>query len=150
MRVLVLHGPNLNLLGHREPHIYGDLSLPEIDRKIVERGRELGIEVRSVQSNVEGELIDALQDGARWADAIIINAGGYSHTSVSIRDAIAAGGVPTIAAHLTNPAAREEFRHVDVVAGACSAVIAGFGWHSYTIALESVLLVKPATARHRR
>lgn len=138
MRVLVLHGPNLNLLGEREPEIYGDLTLSEIDRRVEERARELGIEVRSRQSNVEGELITWIQEARTWADAIIINPGGYSHTSVAIRDAIAAVRIPTVEVHLSNPSAREEFRHVDVVAGACRGVVAGFGWRGYLLALEAL------------
>ena len=136
-RVLVLHGPNLNLLGEREPGIYGDLTLAEIDRRITERAGELGIEVRIQQSNVEGELVTAIQGARGWADAIVINPAGYSHTSVAIRDAISAVGLPAIEVHLSNPMAREEFRRVDIVAGGCVGVIAGFGWRSYLLALDA-------------
>ncbi len=138
MRVLVLHGPNLNLLGTRESEIYGTVTLEEIDRRLVARAEELGIAVRSAQSNLEGELVSRIQEAGGWADAILINPGGYSHTSVAIRDAIAAVDVPTVEVHLSNPAAREEFRHVDVVGGACVGVISGFGWRSYLIGLEAV------------
>ena len=138
MKVLVLHGPNLNLLGEREPEVYGTVTLAEIDRRMAERAAELGIEVRSAQSNAEGTLIDRIQDARSWADAILINPGGYSHTSVALRDAIAGAGVPAIEVHLSNPSAREEFRHVDLVAGACRAVVSGFGWRSYLMALEAL------------
>ena len=136
--VLVLHGPNLNLLGTREPDVYGTLTLEEIDRRIAECAASNGMEVRFVQSNVEGELIDAIQEAAGWADGLVINAGGYSHTSVAIRDAIAAVHIPAVAVHLSNPNAREEFRHADLVAGACSGVISGFGWFSYALALDAL------------
>lgn len=139
MKVLVLHGPNLNLLGEREPEIYGRLTLAEIDRRIAARGAELGAEVRSAQSNVEGELVDLLQQARAWAAGVLLNAGGYSHTSVAIRDAVAAIAIPTIAVHLSNPASREEFRRTDLVASACRGVVAGFGWRSYLIALEALL-----------
>jgi 3-dehydroquinate dehydratase II len=145
LKVLVLHGPNLNLLGEREPEVYGDLTLEEIDRRVSSRAAELGIEVDFAQSNVEGELVNLLQDARAWADAVVINPGGYSHTSVAIRDAIAAIRIPTIEVHLSNPAAREEFRRTDIVGGACRGVIAGFGWRSYVMALEA--LEAMATAR---
>jgi len=134
----VLHGPNLNLLGHREPDIYGSMTLEEIDRRLRERGADLGVEIRTMQSNAEGELIDAVQDARGWADGILINPGGYSHTSVAIRDALSAVALPAVEVHLSNPSAREEFRKVDLVAGACRGVVAGFGWRSYLLALEAL------------
>jgi 3-dehydroquinate dehydratase-2 len=138
VKVLVLHGPNLNLLGSREPDIYGNLTLQQIDVFIVARAKELGLEAVSAQSNVEGELVTLIQDAAGWADGILINPGGYSHTSVAIRDAIAAVDLPTVEVHLSNPAAREEFRHTDVVAGACVGVVSGFGLRSYLLGLEAL------------
>ncbi|HEV3475290.1 MAG TPA: type II 3-dehydroquinate dehydratase [Actinomycetota bacterium] len=144
-RVLVLHGPNLNLLGQREPEIYGNLTLEQIDVFIINRGKEHGIGVVTAQSNVEGELVNLIQDAGGWADAIVINPGGYSHTSVAIRDAIAAVDLPAIEVHLSNPAAREEFRHADVVAGACIGVIAGFGWRSYLLALDALAAEKSSS-----
>lgn len=138
MKVLVLHGPNLNLLGTREPEVYGSLTLEQIDAFIINRAKELGVEVVTAQSNIEGELVSLIQDAAGWADAILINPGGYSHTSVAIRDAIAAVDLPTVEVHLSNPAAREEFRHTDVVAGACTGVVSGFGWRSYLLGLEAL------------
>jgi len=136
--VLVLHGPNLNLLGEREPDVYGHFTLDEIDRRIEQRARELGLEVRAAQSNLEGDLVTAIQEARHWADGIIINAAGYSHTSVAIRDAIAAVRIPTVEVHLSNPAARESFRQTSIVAGACTGVIAGFGWRSHVMALEAL------------
>jgi 3-dehydroquinate dehydratase II len=136
--VLVLHGPNLNLLGEREPGVYGTLTLEQIDGLIKARARALGLEVRCAQSNVEGELIDRIQEARGWAKAIVINPGGYSHTSVAIRDAIVAVRLPTVVVHLSNPAAREPFRHNDLVAGAVAGVVAGFGPYSYLLALEAI------------
>jgi 3-dehydroquinate dehydratase-2 len=136
--VLVLHGPNLNLLGEREPDVYGTLTLEQIDGLIGARARVLGLEVRCAQSNVEGELVDRIQDARTWAQAIVINPGGYAHTSVAIRDALAAVRLPTVVVHLSNPAAREEFRHTELVAGAATGLVAGFGVQSYLLALEAV------------
>ncbi len=135
-RVLILHGPNLNLLGTREPEVYGDMTLEEVDRRIAEHAARLGIEVEARQSNLEGDLVTWIQEASH--DAVILNPGGYSHTSVAIRDAIASVTVPVIEVHLSNPAAREEFRHHDLVGGACAGVIAGFGWRSYALALRAV------------
>lgn len=137
-RFLVLNGPNLNLLGEREPDRYGRMSLDEILARVEKRAAELGVEIRAVQSNVEGDLVEAIQDARRWADGIVINPAGYSHTSVAIRDAIAAIAIPAVEVHLTNPSAREPFRQVDVVAGACVGVVSGFGWRSYVMALEAL------------
>jgi 3-dehydroquinate dehydratase-2 len=136
--VLVLHGPNLNLLGTREPEVYGTMTLDNVDARIRDRAKELGIEVETAQSNGEGELIDLIQGAPGRFDAIVINPGGYSHTSVAIRDAIAGVGLPALEVHLSNPSAREDFRKVDLVAGACRGVVAGFGWRSYVMALEAL------------
>jgi 3-dehydroquinate dehydratase II len=138
VNVLVLHGPNLNLLGTREPEVYGTMTLDELNARIAERATELGIEVRFDQSNSEGDLIDRIQGARGWAHAVVINPGGYSHTSVAIRDAIAGSGIPTVEVHLSNPSGREEFRHTDIVAGACVGVVAGFGWRSYIMALDAL------------
>jgi 3-dehydroquinate dehydratase II len=138
LRLLVLHGPNLNLLGGREPEVYGSLTLDEIDGRIADRGAELDVEIRTAQSNAEGDLIDAIHDAQSWAHGILINPGGYSHTSVAIRDAIAAVPLPTVEVHLSNPSAREDFRKVDIVAGACVGVVAGFGWRSYILGMEAL------------
>jgi 3-dehydroquinate dehydratase-2 len=138
VRVLVLHGPNLNMLGTREPEIYGTLTLAGIDARLRERATALGMEVETAQSNGEGDLIDLIQRAKESFDALVINPGGYSHTSVAIRDAIAAVGLPAIEVHLSNPAAREDFRKIDIVAGACMGVVAGFGWRSYVMAIDAL------------
>jgi 3-dehydroquinate dehydratase-2 len=138
VNVLVVNGPNLNLLGLREPEVYGTMTLEDVNARVAERAAELGMRTRFEQSNVEGDLIDLIQGARGWADAIVINPGGYSHSSVAIRDAIAGVGIPTIEVHLSNPSAREEFRHTDIVAGACIGVVAGFGWRSYVLALEAL------------
>jgi len=135
MKVLVLHGPNLNLLGTREPEVYGSMSLDEINARLVEQGRELGVEVTCQQSNHEGILIDALQDARAWAGGVIFNPGGYTHTSVALRDAIAAIGIPVVEVHLSNVYAREEFRHKSLLSAVCKGKITGLGWWSYKLAL---------------
>ena len=136
--ILILHGPNLNLLGSREPDIYGRLNLTEIDQRLVVLGRELDLEVHSFQSNHEGTLIDALHEARAWASGIIINPGGYTHTSVALRDAITAIGLPVIEVHLSNIQAREEFRRHSLIAPVCLGTIAGFGWRSYALALRAL------------
>lgn len=136
-RILVVHGPNLNLLGMREPHIYGDQTLEAIDRMLAEEAARLGVEVQTVQSNYEGELVEAIHKALDWADAIIINPAGYTHTSVVLRDAIAAVRLPTIEVHLSNIWAREEWRERSVTAPVCVGVIAGFQSTSYLLALRA-------------
>jgi len=138
-RVLVLHGPNLNLLGEREPHIYGHTTLADIDEELATRGRAAGVEVSTLQSNHEGVLIDRVQQARTDADAIIINAGGFTHTSVALRDAIAATKLPAIEVHLSNLAAREEFRHHSYLTAVCVGQIAGFGAASYRLALDAAI-----------
>jgi 3-dehydroquinate dehydratase-2 len=139
VKVLVLHGPNLNLLGTRQPEIYGSTTLAQIDHLLEVRGGELGVEVTVTQSNSEGTLVDAIQEAREAVSGILINPGGYSHTSVAIRDALLAVGIPAVEIHLSNPSAREEFRHVDLVAGACLGVVAGFGARGYVVALEQLV-----------
>jgi 3-dehydroquinate dehydratase-2 len=136
--ILVLHGPNLNLLGTREPEVYGRLTLEEIDARLLELGRELGLEVRCLQSNHEGALIDALQDARGWAAGALFNPGGYTHTSVALRDAITAIGIPVVEVHLSNVYAREEFRHRSLISGVCRGKVVGFGWQSYALGLRGL------------
>ncbi len=138
MNVVVLHGPNMDLLGEREPEVYGSLTLSQLDRRIEEEAARLGVQVRIAQSNVEGQLVDLIHEARGWADGIVINPGGYTHTSVAIRDAIAGLGIPTVEVHFTNLASREAFRQVDIVGGVCVGVVAGFGWRSYTLAIEAL------------
>jgi len=138
MKILVLHGPNLNLLGQREPEHYGTLSLFAIDAMIAERARALGVEVEIRQSNHEGVLIDAIHEAIEAFDGIVINPGGYSHTSVALRDALAAGP-PAIEVHLSNILARERFRRRSVTAGGCVAGVFGLGAEGYLLALEGLV-----------
>lgn len=136
--VLVMHGPNLNLLGQRETNVYGRLDLQEINRRIVAAGADLGLEVRTFQSNHEGALIDQLHEAQKWAKGVAFNPGAYTHTSVALRDAIAAIQLPVIEVHLSNTQAREDFRHVSMVAPVCAGTITGFGWRSYLLALHAL------------
>ncbi len=136
--ILVLHGPNLNLLGEREPALYGSLTLAEIDERLAEAAQGLGLEVRAQQSNHEGVLIDALQNARHWAAGVIFNPGGYTHTSVALRDAISSIAIPVIEVHLTNIFSREDFRRVSLISPVCQGVIAGFGWYSYLLALQAL------------
>lgn len=135
MNVLVIHGPNLNLLGRREPEVYGTTTLEDIDAMLKDEAAKLGIAVRTVQSNSEGELVSAIQDGVGWANAIVINPAAYTHTSVAIRDAIAAVGIPAIEVHLSNVYKREPFRHHSYIAPVAVGQISGFGADGYRLAL---------------
>ena len=141
MRILFLNGPNLNLLGHREPEVYGRLTLSDIETKIRERARELKMNIEFRQSNLEGDLVEWIQQAKGKFDVIVLNAAAYTHTSVALRDAIAAIGVPTIEIHLSNVHAREEFRHKSLIAPVCWGQIIGFGANSYLLALEASLNV---------
>ncbi len=141
MKVLFLNGPNLNLLGTREPEIYGRLTLADIESQVRKRAAELNVEMDFRQSNLEGELVSWIQEAKGKFQVIVINAAAYTHTSVALRDAISAAGVPTIEIHLSNVHAREEFRHKSLIAPVCRGQICGFGAKSYILGLESAVYV---------
>jgi 3-dehydroquinate dehydratase-2 len=142
MRILFLNGPNLNLLGTREPEKYGLLTLAQIETRVRTKAKVMGLTIEFQQSNLEGELVTWIQEAAGSFDVIVLNAAAYTHTSVALRDAIAAVKVPTIEIHLSNVFAREEFRHVSMIAPVCRGQISGFGVGSYELALEASVIVK--------
>jgi 3-dehydroquinate dehydratase II len=141
MKILFLNGPNLNLLGQREPEVYGRTTLADIEKQVRERAAQWKAEINFRQSNLEGELVDWIQEAKRQFDVIVINAAAYTHTSIALRDAIAAVGVPTIEIHLSNIHAREEFRHKSLIAPVCCGQIIGFGQKSYVLAIEAAVHV---------
>ncbi len=141
-KLLILHGPNLNLLGTREPEVYGDLTLDDINQRLIDIGEAADVEVKCLQSNSEGALIDALHEARAWAAGVVFNPGAYTHTSVALRDAITAIEIPVIEVHLSNVYAREEFRHKSLLAAVCLGKITGFGWRSYLMGLQALIDLK--------
>jgi 3-dehydroquinate dehydratase II len=139
MRILIVHGPNLNLLGTRQPEIYGKVGLPEINAAIEQAARERNAEIRIYQSNSEGAIVDSLHEAREWADAIIINAGAYTHYSYAIADALASVNLPAVEVHLSNIYARDEWRRRSVLAPVVVGSICGLGWRGYVLALQAVL-----------
>ena len=139
MRILVIHGPNLNLLGRRETNIYGERTLTEINEAIQGWAEKEGVTIKIVQSNHEGTVVDTIGEAADGADGLLINPAAYTHTSVAIRDAIAAVGLPTVEVHLSNIYAREEFRHTSLIAPVAVGQICGFGEESYLLGLRALL-----------
>ena len=142
MKILLLNGPNLNLLGQREPEIYGRATLTDIELKVKQRAEKLGVEVDFRQTNSEGELVSWVQQAKDHFNVIVLNAAAYTHTSIALRDAISAVGIPTIEVHLSNTAAREEFRHRSLIGPVCRGQISGFGAESYILALEAAISLK--------
>lgn len=139
LRILVIHGPNLNMLGKREPEIYGSSTLEDVNTKLGREAKELGAEVEFFQSNSEGEIVGCIQGAMSSAQGILINPGGYTHTSVAIRDAILSTGLPVVEAHMSNIYKREDFRQKSYVSGVALGVISGFGAESYSLALRGLV-----------
>jgi 3-dehydroquinate dehydratase-2 len=138
-KLLLLHGPNLNLLGTREPDVYGKMTLEEINQAAAEHARKRRAELRAEQSNHEGALIDIIHVARNWADGAVFNPGAYTHTSVALRDAISAVNLPVVEIHLSNIHSREEFRHKSLLAPVCVGQICGFGWRGYLLAIDALL-----------
>jgi 3-dehydroquinate dehydratase-2 len=146
-KILLIHGPNLNLLGSREPGIYGTVGFDEINTRMKRAAEENGAELRVFQSNSEGALVDAIQDARNWADGIVINPGAYAHYSIAMRDALSAVKLPAIEVHLSNIHAREEFRHRLTITPVCVGMICGLGWRSYLYAVQALIEILQDRAR---
>ena len=139
LNILILNGPNLNMLGLREPEVYGSETLPELLAALRTYAAERDVQLRDFQSNSEGDLVTAIQDARTWADGIVFNPGAYTHTSIALRDAVSSIDVPVVEAHISNVHARESFRHHSYLSGVCLGVLAGFGRHSYFLALDALI-----------
>lgn len=137
--ILLLHGPNLNLLGTRQPEVYGQMTLDDVNAAVKRHLEPYEVEIRIQQSNHEGDLVDMLHVGRHWADGVVFNPGAYTHTSLALRDAIEAIELPVIEVHLSNIHGREEFRHRSMLAAVCLGQIAGFGWHGYLLGVDALL-----------
>jgi len=149
IKILLIHGPNLNLLGRREPGIYGSSGMEEINTRMKQLAEERGAELRVFQSNSEGALIDAIHEAGNWADGIVINPGAYGHYSYAIRDALAAVNLPTIEVHLSNIYAREEFRYHSVISAVVIGSISGLGWRSYACGLQALINILQEKEQNR-
>lgn len=139
MKILLLNGPNISFLGRREPHIYGNATLDDLVKDLTVKARDKGVELDAFQSNIEGELVNAILSAYGKYDGIILNPAAFTHTSVALRDAIQAVAIPCVEVHITNTLAREDFRHTSLTAAACIGQIMGFGLFSYTLALEAIV-----------
>jgi len=144
-KIIVIHGPNLNLLGVREPEVYGKLTLKELNEEIQKFGKEKGVEIAIYQTNYEGKIIDIISENRGKVDGIIINPGAYTHTSIAIRDAILGAKIPTVEVHLSNIFAREQFRRTSLIADVCVGIISGFGIKSYILGLEALISILSTT-----
>ncbi len=141
MKILVINGPNMNMLGIREPEKYGSMTLKDLEKEIYAYSFELGIDIETFQSNHEGEIVEKIQQAHKDVSGIVLNAAAYTHTSVAIRDAISAVNIPTVEVHMTNIHSREDFRQKSLIAGVCKGQISGFGADSYKLAIEALCLM---------
>ncbi|MFO7952364.1 MAG: type II 3-dehydroquinate dehydratase [Bacillota bacterium] len=139
MKILVLHGPNLNMLGQREPEVYGSLTLGQIDHALKERSKKMGVSIECYQSNHEGALVDRIQEATKEFEGILINPAAFSHYSYALRDALAAAGLPVVEVHLSNIFARESFRHHSVITAVAKGMVSGFGPDSYLLGLQALV-----------
>jgi 3-dehydroquinate dehydratase II len=149
MKILIINGPNLNLLGKREPEVYGSITLDDINKRVAALAAELGVEVSFFQSNHEGELVQKIQDAMDVYQAIVINPGAYTHTSIALRDAISSAGIPTVETHISNIYKREDFRKRSYIAGVAAGQISGFGPESYLLALRAAAALSSTSGKKK-